>query len=139
MPRAYRLDHASLLVRNLGDSVRFYTEVFGFQPIPIEPGHPQILWLSIGDLDALHLTEGDVEGVHLEKAIHFALRVEDLDSFIVDLQARSISFCDWPGHEGQVGRAPGGYRQIFIQDPDGYWVEINDHGPAGGGAHAQSS
>ncbi|MBM6595118.1 VOC family protein [Microvirga pudoricolor] len=132
MPRPYSLDHCSLLVRDLETSLRFYQDVFGFKIISIEPGHPQIRWLSINGLGALHLTEGDAKAIHLEKAVHFALSTSDLEGVISDLGARGIPFSDFPGHESRIGSAPGGYRQIFIQDPDGYWVEINDHGTSAG-------
>jgi len=130
MARTYRLDHVSLLVRDLETSLRFYQSMFGLPVIPIEPDHPTIRWLSISALNALHLTQGDVSGLRLEKAVHFALRIGDLDAFAAELVAQGVPYSDWPGHAGQIGHAPGGYRQIFIQDPDGYWIEINDH--AGG-------
>jgi catechol 2,3-dioxygenase-like lactoylglutathione lyase family enzyme len=130
MARIYRLDHVSLPVRDLTTSLHFYQSMFGFTVIPIEPDHPTIRWLSISGLNALHLTQGDISGLRLEKTVHFALRIGDLDAFAADLASRGVPFSDWPGRLGQIGHAPGGYRQIFVQDPDGYWIEINDH--AGG-------
>ena len=38
-------------------------------------------------------------------------------------------FTDWPGNPGAIGVHRNGFRQIYVQDPDGYWIEINDHRP----------
>jgi catechol 2,3-dioxygenase-like lactoylglutathione lyase family enzyme len=43
------------------------------------------------------------------------------------LRERGIAWSDFAGSPGAVssGRSDG-VRQIFLRDPDGYWVEVND-------------
>ncbi len=47
--------------------------------------------------------------------------------FVADFRARGVVFFDWPGTADNVTARPDGFRQIYVQDPDGYWIEINDH------------
>ena len=127
MPRKLSLDHISLLVRSLEASAKFYTEVIGLEPIANGSGKPNIRWFGIGGEDALHIIEDDFGAMRPHKSNHFAMRVEDFDGFIADLKARGIPFHDWTGTAENVTARADGFRQIFIEDPDGYWVEVNDH------------
>jgi len=55
-----------------------------------------------------------------------AYKVEDILSFIEHLNRLGIEFSDWPGNKNQVQLRQDGFNQIYIQDPTGYWIEIND-------------
>jgi hypothetical protein len=48
-----------------------------------------------------------------------------MDSFIAQLDRRHVAWSNMEGgHSPQV--RSDGVKQIFIQDPDGYWIEVND-------------
>ena len=121
------LDHISLLVRSLDVSTKFYTEVLGFDVIHNGTEQSHIRWFGIGGIDSLHITQGDFGKTHLEKPTHFAMNVDNFDALVADFRARGIPFWDWPGKQDNVTGRPDGFRQIYVQDPDGYWIEINDH------------
>jgi catechol 2,3-dioxygenase-like lactoylglutathione lyase family enzyme len=127
MAHQLKLDHVSLLVRSLDASEKFYTGVLGFEPIYNGTQQPNIRWYGIGGLDALHITEGDFGRTHLEKQTHFAISVGDFDAFVQSLREKSVTFYDWPGNENSLTGRPDGFRQIYVRDPDGYLVEVNDH------------
>ena len=121
------INHIALVARDMAETVKFYTEVLGLDLIENGTRQQNIRWFGFDDHDALHITEADFGDTMLKKSTHFALCVADFDAFVADLRARGIGFYDWPGAENNVTARPDGFRQIYVQDPDGYWIEINDH------------
>ena len=57
--------------------------------------------------------------------MHFALTVTHFDSFVKKLDSMSINYSDWPGTENKVNIRADGIKQVFFQDPNGYWIEVN--------------
>jgi lactoylglutathione lyase len=122
----YRLDHIALLVRDLDESVAFLTEVLGLQEMPNPMGGTAIRWIDIGDGTRFHIQAGDIGRVHVEKQTHFALTASDFDAVLARLRRDGIAFADMKGVPGAINTRPDGMRAIFLQDPNGYWFEIND-------------
>ena len=123
---SYRLDHIALLVRDLGETVAFLTEVLGLVEIPNPMGGTHIRWVEIGDGRRFHVQAGDISRVHVEKQTHFALSTADFDGTVARFRASGIAFSDMAGTPGAINNRPDGMRAIFLQDPNGYWFEIND-------------
>jgi catechol 2,3-dioxygenase-like lactoylglutathione lyase family enzyme len=125
---SYRLDHIALLVRDLDESVRFFTEILRLREVPNPMGGTDFRWIEIGDGQRFHLQQGDISRVHVEKQTHFALATEDLDAMLDHLREMGVAFSDMKGTPGAVNTRPDGLRAVFLQDPNGYWIEINDFG-----------
>ena len=122
----YRLDHIALLVRDLDESVAFLTGVLGLEEIANPMGGTAIRWVDIGDGRRFHLQAGDISRVHVEKQTHFALATSDLDAVLARFRQQGVAFSDMQGNSGAINTRPDGMRAIFLQDPNGYWFEIND-------------
>ena len=122
----YRMDHIALLVRDLDESVAFLTGVLGLTEIANPMGGTAIRWIDIGDGRRFHVQAGDISKVHVEKQTHFALSASDLDATLERFRRQGIAFADMKGTPGAVNTRPDGMRAIFLQDPNGYWFEIND-------------
>lgn len=122
----YRLDHIALLVRNLDESVAFLTGVIGLTETPNPMGGTTIRWVDIGDGRRFHVQAGDVSSVHVEKQTHFALSASDFDAVLARFRQQSIAFADMKGTPGAINTRPDGMRAVFLEDPNGYWFEIND-------------
>lgn len=122
----YRLDHIALLVRDLDESVRFYTEVVGLREVPDPMGGATIRWIEIGDGRRFHIQQGDVSRVHVEKQTHFALGTPDFDAVLARLRAAGQIFTNFRGDVHEINVRPDGMRAVFLRDPTGYWIEIND-------------
>jgi catechol 2,3-dioxygenase-like lactoylglutathione lyase family enzyme len=117
------MDHVAISVADADKSASFYQDVFGFRQVPAPV--PMARWLVMASGVMLHIVGNRTAPTSHSPWDHFAVACADMDAFIAKLDARHLS---WTNMEG--GHAPqvrsDGIRQIFIQDPDGYWIEIND-------------
>ena len=119
------LNHLALHVVDLNKSSRFYQEVIGLDTIP-EPFHDgKHIWLSMGGNTQLHLiAEGTTSP--LDKQNHICFSVASIDEFTSRLNQSKIPFEDLKGTPGAITTRPDGVKQIYFQDPDGRWIEMND-------------
>jgi lactoylglutathione lyase len=121
-----RFNHAAFYVVDLKTSADFYREVVGLKPIP-EPFHDgKHAWFEIGPQQALHIISGATAPQPRDKRNHFCLSVPSVDAFAKRLTAHRVAYEDFAGTKGAVTRRPDGVNQIYFQDPDGNWIEIND-------------
>ena len=119
------IDHVALHVADLDKSVAFYSGVFGLKEIPAAAKGRR--WFSLGGGVALHLLGDRTEPVRDDRSVHLALTSDNLEPILQRLKDRQIPWTDFAGSTGGVstGRSDG-VRQIFLRDPDGYWIEVND-------------
>ncbi len=123
-PLALAFDHQALQVTDLAESAAFYADVLGLREIPEPSGLEIIRWFDLGNGQQLHLIALDEPQV-ISKATHFALAVHDLDAFLDHLRSNGVRYSDWAGTAGMVSDRADGVRQVYIQDPDEHWIEIN--------------
>ena len=121
-----KVDHQALLVNDLKKSGDFYIKVLGFEEIENASGGSPKRWFKNSEGKEIHLIHRGKIVEELPKDIHMAYKVEDILSFIEHLNKLGIEFSDWPGNKNQVQLRQDGFNQIYIQDPTGYWIEIND-------------
>lgn len=125
-PFNLRKDHDAILVKDVDTSARFYKQIFGLREIPNGGLGDHIRWVEIKDKIQLHLIESE-EGIQKNKGVHLALSTDDLEGLMESLKAKGVDFENWPGEKGTTNTRPDGIKQIYLQDPDGYWIEINDN------------
>jgi len=118
-------NHLALSVSDIDRSADFYKHVLGLQEITNRTKMEGIRWFSLNEGKELHLISILKEKVTINKSVHFALTTPDFDKFIETLNAKNIIYSDWPGKEGKINIRSDGIKQIFFQDPDGYWIEVN--------------
>lgn len=80
----------------------------------------------MGEGKELHLIPRPEAEIKTHKAIHFAMALDDIDRFILHLKSLEINFYDWPGTADQYNIRKDGIKQLYFQDPNGYWIEVND-------------
>lgn len=120
-----RGDHLALSVADVNVSADYYKRVFGLRELASPVKGPR--WLDLGGGLALHLFPGRTDPVSKDHHTHLALSVADLDAFVARLGAAKIPFFDLTGRPATIQNVRGdGVRQIFVRDPDGYWIEVND-------------
>ncbi len=122
------LNHIAIYVVNLQKSASFYQNIIGLDTIP-EPFHDgKHTWFKVAEHSHLHLIEGATQKELHVKNSHLCFSVPSIDDMIQHLQKAGISFEDWPGRKNSITIRPDGIKQIYFQDPDGNWIEINnDH------------
>jgi len=126
MALTVRLNHVSLLVRNKDVSAAFYRDVLGLTEIACGAGRPHIRWFGLGNGQSVHLIEGDTSSTRFTLTNHFCISTDDLPGTMADLTAKGVRQFDSSGNEGVMAVRADGVKSVFIQDPDGFWVEINE-------------
>jgi lactoylglutathione lyase len=124
-PKVLEFDHTTIHVQDLQKSAAFYEKFLGFERIPDPFKDNKHLWYRIGPHQQLHVVGGATAPVHHEMDLHVAFRVASVPDFIARLDAAHIPYRDFDGNKKVTDR-PDGVHQIYFQDPDGYWLEIND-------------
>lgn len=123
---AFTFNHLALSVKEVNRSAAFYKEVLSLKEITNRTKKEGIRWFSLGEDKELHLISTITEPVTINKAVHMALNTSRFDALIKRLDEQKIVYSDWPGKPNTITTRADGIRQIYIQDPDGYWIEIND-------------
>lgn len=122
----FKMDHNALLVQDLEVAAEFYMDILGLTEISNGglPSHTR--WFQFNDKVQIHLSESG-DDIQKKKGVHIAIRTENLDEFITFLNSKNIHWENWPGEKSATRFRPDGVQQIYIRDPDGYWIEINDN------------
>ena len=118
-------NHVALSVADVNRSAAFYRDVFGLDEIVNRTEIVGIRWFSLGEGKELHLISVIREPVMLNKAVHFAVTTPAFEGFVQGLRDRGVEFSDFAGASGEVTIRADGARQVYLQDPDGYWIEVN--------------
>ena len=116
----FRFDHFNFNVLDLDRSLKFYKDALGLEPVrekDAADGSFKIVFLGDGvsnfRLELTYLT-GRSEPYDLgEQEFHLAFRVDDYDAAFAKHKEMGCICFENPGM--------GIY---FIEDPDGYWIEI---------------
>ena len=117
--------HTRIRVSDLDQSIKWYQDHLGFQVISRSDKSPagnQIVHLELPGNDlTLELTYSEDYDVNVpEDLMHFAIGVPDLIAFCDQLENEDVEI--WPSDWRQT--FPTGRKMAFIDDPDGYEVEL---------------
>src|SRR5262245_27224157 len=116
--RINELNHVALHVRNVEESCAFYRDALRLEEIERPAFTFPGAWFRLGALQELHLIGDRTEPVIAHnRGNHFALQVDDLDSWEKHLDTLAI------GHLPRK-RRPDGAFQLFLRDPDGHVIEL---------------
>jgi catechol 2,3-dioxygenase-like lactoylglutathione lyase family enzyme len=118
-------NHIALSVKDINVSAQFYTNVLNLEIIPSSQKYDDVKWISLGEGKELHLVSYVAGEIKTNKAIHLALSTTNFDVFVQRLIKMNIEYSDFPGTINKTNVRPDGIKQVFFQDPDGYWIEVN--------------
>jgi lactoylglutathione lyase len=119
-------NHMALNVYDLQKTGDFYEKVIGLRKIEDPFKDNKHIWFHLGDHCQLHLIAGGAkEQVH-PKDSHLSVTVPSVEEYMDRLKKMNVSFTSG----NNTGITPtiraDGVKQIFLQDPDGSWVEVNN-------------
>jgi catechol 2,3-dioxygenase-like lactoylglutathione lyase family enzyme len=120
-----RVNHISVVAHDVDESAAFYRELFGAVDLPAPNFGFPVRWLELGGLQ-LHLFQRDEPAPVYG---HFAIEVDDVVPVVEEARRHGLLEPTTFGYPGAV--LPGGESQVYLRDPAGNVVEVNDrNGPA---------
>jgi len=119
-------NHAALCARDLNKTAAFYGEVLQLKKIHHPFNDTLHVWFKIGEGLALHVIQGNCPQTVHDISIHLCFSVQNLDLFMKHLDQLNVKYGNWTGDAKKVQTRPDGVHQIYLQDPDGFWIEVND-------------
>lgn len=117
-------EHVAIQSADIDRSATFYREAFGLKMIPTPLKNRR--WLDLGNGLALHILDGRTAPKPSNRNEHLALHVDNLATVTNWLDRHGLVWTDLAGKSRTMQVRFDGVRQIYVQDPDGYWLEIGD-------------
>jgi lactoylglutathione lyase len=119
-------NHFALCAKDLKKTADFYRTVIQLKEIHHPFNDTVHVWLKIGEGLALHIIKGDCPQAVHNIGVHLCFSVPNLDLFIHHLDDMHITYGNWGGEPKKIQLRADGVKQIYLQDPDSFWVEVND-------------
>jgi catechol 2,3-dioxygenase-like lactoylglutathione lyase family enzyme/uncharacterized protein YunC (DUF1805 family) len=125
--RVKSLDHATLVVKDLERSRRFYVDVLGMREVPRPAFSFAGLWFQAGATQIHLILEFAGSGPagnllpaerRSSRTQHIAFLVEDAAATLPLLKEMGVTVLSEPKPR------PDGYLQVFVSDPDGHVIEL---------------
>ncbi|MFD1645484.1 VOC family protein [Haloarchaeobius litoreus] len=112
------MDHAAIRVSNLDDSLAFYRDVFGYEPVDRfeESDSVSDTFVGVDDQAVIQLIDADGP-VEADDGGHLGLSVEDIDAAVAELPTDRVT-------RGPETIDDIGVRIAFVTDPDGHVLEL---------------
>jgi len=119
-------NHLAIYVMDLKKSASFYGDIIGLDTIP-EPFHDgKHIWYDLGPRMSLHVIEGATKREVYPRNHHLCFSVPSVDVFVEVLKKNNFTWENMKGEKMKFTIRPDGIKQLWFNDPDGYWIEIND-------------
>jgi lactoylglutathione lyase len=120
------LNHTAIYVVDLAASGNFYSNIIGLDTVA-EPFHDgKHIWYKTAEHTMLHVIQGATQKKEYFKNQHTCFTVTNINDFVNKLNQLKWSYEDKEGKKQSITNRIDGVHQLWIQDPDGYWIEIND-------------
>lgn len=124
-PAVLTFNHAAICVHDLKVSTDFYKSVLALEEIPNPFNDGIHAWFKIGPQLQLHVIQRGC-AVLPEKNVHLCFSTTSLPEVAGHLQKLKVRYSNLKGDNQQLTTRADGVKQLYLQDPDGYWIEIND-------------
>lgn len=120
------LNHLAIYVADLQTATDFYQSLFNLPQIPNPFNDGKHTWLALSATAQLHIIKGvKMKGTY-DINEHLCFSVPSVAIFVEKLKVKNIIYGNFSKVAGAVTLRPDGVKQIYFQDPDGHWLEVND-------------
>lgn len=120
------IDHVAIFVADLQKEAAFYRDIMQLDTLA-EPFHDnKHAWFTIGNGIAMHIIQGAQTPKEYFKNHHLCFSVSSLAAFTEKLLEQKLLFEDVNGKQNTITTRIDGVHQIWLKDPEGYWIEVND-------------
>lgn len=115
-------NHYAIAVADIDKSVAFYHDILGLDILSRPNFDFKGAWIDCSNGIEIHLIEHDkkINPDSGSRKLHFAFGVDDLFSTKEYLINKGVQIIK------DIKARPDGVLQMFIQDPDGYYVELTE-------------
>jgi catechol 2,3-dioxygenase-like lactoylglutathione lyase family enzyme len=117
-----QINHVSINALDLQESVEFYIDLLGAEPIATPNFGIPVQWLALGRTQ-LHLFERDLKPTSHH---HLGITVDAIEPVYRAAEARGAF--DDESFGNRLVELPGDVVQLYVRDPAGNLVEIDQHG-----------
>jgi catechol 2,3-dioxygenase-like lactoylglutathione lyase family enzyme len=117
-----RINHVSVNARDLQESVDFYVDLLGAELVATPNFGLPVQWLALGRTQ-LHLFEKDIQPTSHH---HLGITVDDLEPVYRAAERRDAF--DREAFGNHLVELPGHLVQLYVRDPAGNLVEIDQDG-----------
>jgi catechol 2,3-dioxygenase-like lactoylglutathione lyase family enzyme len=116
-------NHIALNVRDIPTSAKFYGDTLGLLTFEVPDSLKKVrAWFQLGNGQMIHLLSGRTAPVANDRnGSHFSLFVKSMDETLTFLKKNKMPY--------HLQVRFGGVKQIYIADPDGYLIELNEINP----------
>ncbi|MEN7548989.1 VOC family protein [Rapidithrix thailandica] len=121
--KVIELNHVAIHVEDVEKSVAFYRDVLGLRPKARPAFDFPGAWFYLGEDHELHIIgirSKEVPVASAPRGAHFALQVDSVDSFAAKFQELAVV-------HRPIKNRPDGAKQLFLADPDGYYIELTEY------------
>lgn len=120
------LNHIAVYVSDLDKSATFYQALLNLVKIeePFKDG--KHVWFTLGAAGQMHLIQGAHQKINYDKNEHLCFSVTSIPDFTAKLDQLNIDYVNWAGTAKTPTVRIDGVKQVYFQDPDGHWLEVND-------------
>ncbi len=119
-----RINHVSVNALDLAESVEFYVDLLGAEPIATPNFGLPVQWLAL-ERTQLHLFERDLTPTSHH---HFGVTVDDVEPVYRAAEKRNCF--DDKSFGNRLVELPGDVVQLYVRDPANNLLEIDHHGAA---------
>ena len=113
------VNHVSISAVDIDESVRFYREMFGLEPIPTPNFGFPVQWLELGP-SQLHIF---MRPDRPSTWHHVAFTVDDFDDVYRNAERHGAFDRSTFGHH--LWELPGDVAQLYLRDPSGNLIEVD--------------